>query len=79
MLFYFEEKCKLPNAAENVVKDGRFSDRVWNIEAPLTKNNWMVEWKETASWSFPFWPFSVPKQVICKPFPFEPFQRNSIF
>ena len=41
--FILEKKCKLPNAAENVDKAGdfwlNFSDRVWKIEAPLSKNN----------------------------------------
>ena len=39
MLFYFGEKYKLPNAAENVdnapVLLFHFSDRVWKIKAPL--------------------------------------------
>jgi len=42
-LIYFEENCKLHNAAENVEKTAdlwlHFSDRVWKIEAPLIKNN----------------------------------------
>ena len=42
VLFYFAEKCKLSKAAENVDKTGdfwlHFIDRVWKIDAPLTKN-----------------------------------------